>query len=156
MLARSVVLLRSQLKQSPQQAIVAHHSAGAPACQQHSRVRHLHLRSAGKVRPGSNLAQRQRGEADGQVVLPETRGFIDLLNRDFGNLRELLLASEPSVAEAILAPAIDRFAESLATVASTRPDLNAKCESLTSSLAKFLESRPSESTWDSGDSENPS
>jgi len=65
--------------------------------------------------------------------------LIDQLNRDFGNMRELLQTSEPSVAEALIHPVLERFSESLANVASARPDLSPKCESLTSSLAKFLD-----------------
>ena len=79
-----------------------------------------------------------RGEADGPSAAPEVQRFIDQLNRDFGNLRELLQTSEPSLAEALSNPVIARFAESLAAVASARPELSAKCESLANSLAKFL------------------
>jgi hypothetical protein len=86
---------------------------------------------------------------------PEAQRFIDQLNRDFGNLRELLQSSEPSLAEALIDPVIDRFTESLAAVASVRPDLSAKCESLTNSLKKFLDPHSAESTWDAGDSDLP-
>ena len=85
----------------------------------------------------------------------EVQGFIDQLNRNFGNLRELLQTSEPSVAEAIIHPVMDRFVESLAAVASARPDTSAKCESLASSLTKFLDSHPAESTWGSGGLDDP-
>ena len=83
---------------------------------------------------------------------PRGQAWIDRLNRDFGNLRELLRSSEPSLAEALIDPVIDRFAESLAAVALARPDLSAKCESLTNSLARFLDPRSSEPTldWDEG------
>jgi len=40
-------------------------------------------------------------------------------NRDFGNLRELLRSSDSSLID----PVLDRFAETLATVAMVRPDL---------------------------------
>jgi len=96
-----------------------------------------------------------RGEAGSDSVAPEAQGFLDQLNRDFGNLRELLQSSEPSLAEALLEPVLDRFAESLAAVASARPDLSAKCESLAKSLARFLEPPSSGSTWNSEDSDNP-
>jgi hypothetical protein len=96
-----------------------------------------------------------RGYANGPSAAPQAQQFIDQLNRDFGNLRELLQTSEPSVAEALINPVIDRFSESLAAVALARPDLSAKCESLTSSLTRFLDPAPSEPTWESGDSENP-
>jgi hypothetical protein len=96
-----------------------------------------------------------RGEAGSDSVAPEAQRFIDQLNRDFGNLREILQSSEPSHAETLLDPVLDRFAESLAAVASARPDLSAKCELLTNSLARFLEPPSSESTWDSGNSDLP-
>ena len=76
-----------------------------------------------------------RGEADGSSAAPEAQRFIDQLNRDFGNLRELLQTSEPSLAAALIDPVIDRFAESLAAAASARPDLSAKCESLTKKIS---------------------
>jgi hypothetical protein len=96
-----------------------------------------------------------RGGADKSAAAPQAQQFIDQLNRDFGNLRELLQASEPSVAEALINRVIDRFADSLAAVALARSDLSAKCESLTTSLATFLDPRPAESIWDSGDSDVP-
>lgn len=96
-----------------------------------------------------------RGEADGPSAAPVVQRLIDQLNRDFGNLRELLQTSEPSLAVALINPVRDRFTESLADVASARPDLSAKCESLTNGLARFLDPHASESTWESGDSETP-
>jgi hypothetical protein len=79
-----------------------------------------------------------RGDADRPTTAPEAQRFVDQLNRSFGNLREILQTSEPSLVEALIDPVIDHFSESLATVASVRPDLSAKCASLTSSLAEFL------------------
>jgi hypothetical protein len=64
---------------------------------------------------------------------------IDLLNRDFGNLRDLLQGSDFSRADALIDPVIDRFVESLAAVATGRPDLGRQCESLTTDLRKLLE-----------------
>jgi hypothetical protein len=100
------------------------------------------------------IADIGRETGDPSTASP-TQPWIDQLNRDFGNLREVLQTSELSVAEALIRPVLDRFGESLAAVASGRPDLSAKCESLTSSLNKFLDPHPSESTWDSGDSDIP-
>jgi hypothetical protein len=91
----------------------------------------------------------------GDSSAPQLQRFIDQLNHDFGNLRGLLQTSEPSVAEALIQPVFDRFADTLAALALARPDLSTKCESLTSCLAKFLNSHPLESTWDSGDSDIP-
>jgi hypothetical protein len=80
-----------------------------------------------------------RSEAADPSAAPEVQRFIDRLNRDFGNLRELLQTSGPSLAAALLDPVLERFAESLATVASARPELSTKCESLTNSLARVFE-----------------
>jgi hypothetical protein len=77
-----------------------------------------------------------RGEAADPSAAPNVQRFIDRLNRDFGNLRELLQTSEPSLAEALLDPVIERFNESLAAVASARPELSAKCEFLSSMIYK--------------------
>jgi len=95
------------------------------------------------------------GNGDGSSTPPQTREFIDQLNRDFGNFREVLQSSEPSVAETLIEPVFNCMAESLAAVALARPDLSAKCESLTSSLREFLDSERTESTRDFGDSESP-
>ena len=86
---------------------------------------------------------------------PQVQRLIDELNRDFGNLRELLQTSEPSVAEALIQPVIDRFDDSLAAVAAACPDLAAKCASLTSGLAKFTEPPSPESDWNADDSDIP-
>jgi hypothetical protein len=85
----------------------------------------------------------------------EAQRFIDQLNRDFGNLRELLQNSEPSLAATLIEPAVSRFAESLDDVVSVRPDLSAKCESLTNSLKQFLNPRLPESAWGASDSDFP-
>ncbi|MBX3451525.1 MAG: hypothetical protein KF777_18330 [Planctomycetaceae bacterium] len=104
---------------------------------------------------GCRLAELIADLRGDQSSSPQGQQLIDRLNRDFGNLRELLQNSEPSLAASLIDPVIDRFTESLATVASTRPDLAVKCESLTNSLARFLEPRSSDSTWDSDDSDLP-
>ena len=96
-----------------------------------------------------------RGRVDGSTGAPESQQIIDRLNRDFGNLREILQSTEPSLTEALIDPVIDRFTESLASVASSRPDLEAKCLSLTISLRKFLKPHSPEPTWDSGDLDTP-
>ena len=81
--------------------------------------------------------------------------MIDQLNRHFGNLREVLQTSELAVADALIQPVLDRFAESLAAVAFAHPDLSAKCESLTNTLTTFLDPAPEEPPWDSDDSGLP-
>jgi hypothetical protein len=57
-------------------------------------------------------------------------------------LREVLQPSDESVAEALIQPVLSRFTDTLAAVAATRMELAPQCESLTSSLAKFLEPEP--------------
>ena len=96
-----------------------------------------------------------RSESGGACEPPHAQQLIDQLNRDFGNVREVLQTSEAEFAEALIDPVITHFTESLATVAATRPDLSAKCEALTESLARFLEPQPPEEPWDDDDSEFP-
>ncbi|HEY4258723.1 MAG TPA: hypothetical protein VGM98_01130 [Schlesneria sp.] len=68
----------------------------------------------------------------------EAQQFIDQLNRDFGNLRELLQNSEPPLVEALIDAAVCRFTESLDDIMSIHPDLSAKCETVANSLKQFL------------------
>ena len=96
-----------------------------------------------------------RAGADRESTPPEAQRHIDRLNRDFGNLRELLQSSDSSLAEAVIDPVLRRFAETLDTVASARPDLARQCESLTSDLDKLLNPPSPEPTWDCDDSELP-
>jgi len=96
-----------------------------------------------------------RAGTEREATPPETQRFIDRLNRDFGNLRELLQSSDSSLTEALIDPVLDRFAETLAAVATARPDLGPQCESLTKDFCKFLDPPPPEPTWDSGDPDAP-
>jgi hypothetical protein len=96
-----------------------------------------------------------RAGADRECTPPAAQQLIDKLNRAFGNLRELLQTAEPSLADALLDPVLERVTETLATVETSRPDLAPKCESLTNDLHKLLEEQPSEPTWDSGDQDIP-
>ena len=95
-----------------------------------------------------------RGDADRESTPPETQRHIDQLNRDFGNVRELLQRSEPSLAEALLEPVVDRFAESLAAIAADHPELAPKCESLTGSLNTLADPPTPEPIWDPEDDED--
>ncbi len=79
-----------------------------------------------------------RGVARDSAVTPEVRQLIDALNRDFGNLRELLQSSDASLASALLDPVRNRFAETLDEVAAVRPDLSLKCDSLSDDLRRLL------------------
>jgi len=96
-----------------------------------------------------------RSGADRESTSPEAQGHIDQLNRDFGNLRELLQSSDSSVAEALIDPVRDRFAETLAAIATARPDLAPQSESLTIVLHKLLDPPVQEPTWDSENPEVP-
>jgi hypothetical protein len=101
---------------------------------------------------GSHLAELivgLRAGADRELTPPEAQAHIDRLNRDFGNLRELLQASDSSLAEALITPVLDCFAETLAAVATTRSDLAAQCESLTGEVRTLLAPPPAERTWGS-------
>jgi hypothetical protein len=88
---------------------------------------------------------------DGPSAPTEPQRLIDQLNRDFGNLRDILQTTEPSLAEALLQPGIDRFAESLADVATACRGLSVKCESLTNELSTLLDPNPTEPFSDSSD-----
>ncbi|MEX0641850.1 MAG: hypothetical protein WD468_04075, partial [Pirellulales bacterium] len=96
-----------------------------------------------------------RAGADRESTPPETQRHIDHLNRDFGNLRALLQGSDLSLAEALIDPVLDRFAETLATVATARPELSPQCESLTSDLHKLLGPSPAAPSWDPQDGDLP-
>ena len=96
-----------------------------------------------------------RAGAQRERVPPEAQRLIDRLNRDFGNLREVLQGPDPSLAEALLDPVVERFTEALASVAAARPDLAPQCESLTEDLSRLLDPLPWEPMGDSGDAEDP-
>lgn len=64
--------------------------------------------------------------------------LIDQLNRDFGNLREVLTGAEAALSESLLEPVLARFTETLDAVAAERPDLAPKCGALFSMLNNFL------------------
>jgi len=96
-----------------------------------------------------------RGGADREATAPEARRHIDQLNRDFGNLRELLQGSDSSLAEALVDPVLRRFAATLDTTAAARPELALQCESLTNNLRKLLDPAPTEPNWDCHDPEVP-
>ncbi len=64
-----------------------------------------------------------RGGADREATPPEAQRLIDQLNRDFGNLRELLQSPDSSLAEALIDPVLRRFADTLDAVATAHPPL---------------------------------
>lgn len=67
-----------------------------------------------------------------------SRQMIDQLNRDFGNLREVLTGADVALSVCLVEPVLDRFAESLEAVAAERSDLVSKCEDLSERLKNFL------------------
>ncbi len=89
-----------------------------------------------------------RAGADRESTAPEAQRHIDQLNRDFGNLREMLQSSDSSLAEALFDPVLSRFADTLDTAAAARPDLASQCESLTNNLLKLLDPPPTGPNWD--------
>jgi hypothetical protein len=96
-----------------------------------------------------------RGGAGRAATAPEAQRLIDQLNRDFGNLRELLQNSDSSLAEALIDPVLRRFAETLDIAATAYPDLALQCESLTNDLHKLLKPPPQKPAWDSREPEVP-
>lgn len=96
-----------------------------------------------------------RAGADRETAPPEAQRHIDQLNRDFGDLRELLQCSDSSLAEALIDPVLHRFAETLDSVATGRADLALQCASITNDLHKLLNPPPPEPTRDFGDPEIP-
>jgi len=80
---------------------------------------------------------------------------IDELNRDFGNLREVLQDSDSSVIEALLDPVLGRFRGTLDRVAAAHSDLAADCESLSDDLRQLLDPPPPEPDWESDDADLP-
>src|SRR5207245_2570438 len=60
---------------------------------------------------GCHLAELIVGLRDGndrETTPHQTQGEIDQLNRDFGNLRELLQSPDSSLSEALIDPVVDR------------------------------------------------
>jgi hypothetical protein len=96
-----------------------------------------------------------RDGADRDSTPPEARQFIDQLNRDFGNLREVLQTSDQSLGAALIDPVLDRFIDTLAALAISRPHLAAKVESLTDSLRNLLDPPPAQPTDGEYDFEVP-
>ena len=96
-----------------------------------------------------------RGGADRETTAPEAQRHIDQLNRDFGNLRDILQSSDASLVGALIDPVLHRFAATLDDAATADPGLALQCESITTNLHKLLNPPPPEPTWDSHDSDIP-
>ncbi len=96
-----------------------------------------------------------RGGADRENTPKEAQQYIDRLNRDFGNLRDVLQNADSSLAEALIDPVRDRFAESLSEVNLAYPDLAERCEALTDEIRQLLDPPSPAPAWDPGDPEIP-
>lgn len=66
------------------------------------------------------------------------RDLIDQLSRDFGNLREVVGATDVEGSYELCEPVIDRFCESLDSVCAKVPEIERKCTDLQSRLRRFL------------------
>ena len=73
---------------------------------------------------------------------PEAQRHIDQLNRDFGNLRDILQSSDASLAGALIDPVLHRFAETLDTAATALPTLRCNASPITDELHKLLNPPP--------------
>jgi hypothetical protein len=107
---------------------------------------------------GCHLAEiivRLREGSDRDSISQETQSYIDTLNRDFGNLREILQSADTSLSEALVGPVMDQFAETLNQVATGRPKLEPHCEELADEIKKLLAPPPQEPNWDAGDNDIP-
>lgn len=101
---------------------------------------------------GSHLAEvivGLRDGADRESVPEESQRQIDELNRDFGNLRELLQSPNSSLSEALIDPVLSRFADTLSTVGVARVDLAEQCEALREELQTLLAPPAPTPDWDS-------
>lgn len=68
---------------------------------------------------------------------PENRPVIDRLNRDFGNLRDVVVSTSSDQTAALLEPVINRFLESLSDLRCARPDLDALIASVCNGIRQF-------------------
>ena len=83
--------------------------------------------------------RREQMESCESPAAADPQPLIDQLNRDFGNLREVLTGAESALSASLVEPVLDHFAETLDAVAAERPDLNPKCGALFAKLKNFLE-----------------
>lgn len=95
------------------------------------------------------------GSDDPEGTPPEAQQRIDQLNRDFGNLREVLQSSDASLAAALIEPVIDRFIDSLQSLYDVRSDLAERCDALAGELRRLLDPPPPEPTWDASNDDVP-
>jgi hypothetical protein len=107
---------------------------------------------------GCHLAEVIVGLRDGRErdsVDPRVQHHIDQLNRDFGNLRDVLQNGDVSLSESLLDPMIQRFIESLEDVAEFRSELAEQCHSVTDELHSLKDPPAKVPDWESGDFDVP-
>lgn len=80
-----------------------------------------------------------RAGAERDATPAEAQRHIDQLNRDFGNIREVLQDADASLGAALLEPVVARFADDLNVVMTERPDLARQCESLADELRQLFD-----------------
>ena len=76
----------------------------------------------------ADLIERLRSADEGDSTRSEAQPHIDQLNRDFGNLREILQGDDSSLADALIEPVLRRFGQTLESVAAVRPGVASQCE----------------------------
>jgi hypothetical protein len=96
-----------------------------------------------------------RSGADRESTPPEAQRHINELNRDFGNLRDVLQNDDSSLADALIGPVLRRFGETLETVAADRPDLAAQCERVACDLDTLLSPPGTGPDWGSEEPDDP-
>ena len=96
-----------------------------------------------------------RSGADRERTPPEAQRHINELNRDFGNLRDILQGADASLALALIDPVLNRFAETLESVAAGRSHLAEQCQSITDDLHKLLNPPPEDEGQEFPDEELP-
>ena len=67
------------------------------------------------------------------------RDFVDRVNRDFGNLREVLGVTGDNSLSTLVEPTILRFSETLQDLSDSYPDLETKCSDLVRQLQSLLD-----------------
>ncbi len=69
----------------------------------------------------------------------ENRGLIDALSRDWGNLREVVGATDVAAQPGLIEAVRDHFCQTLCEVAVARADLEPKCSDLMDRLCRFAQ-----------------
>lgn len=69
----------------------------------------------------------------------ERRTWIDALNRDWGNLREVCQGNDLVSSAALIEPVLDHFGGTLCGLGEAEVDLADKCDDLAACLRRFLE-----------------